>query len=315
MKKFVFLSALAILALGSQNLRAAEDIDLDICVTKSPVSALIYIAQEKEFLKKHGINAKLNIVGPAKLCHEALVAGRVDIGVVVTPNIVMAGFQTPDSGVRILKKLQDSIGNYTFVRNDRGINAPEDLKGKRIGVVIGTTSHFAFLTILDRYNIKLEDVKVVPLQAAGISPALIGGQIDAAVIWYPFPIDAIKTLGANLKELDTKDRYKYLSMLATHESFLKSHSQKIDKIDSALKEAAEWVLQNREESIAITSKATGINQEILSKIWDDDVRTSYLIDQTVMEKAVADAALIKKMDIGFRDKALPDFRAIFQHTE
>ncbi len=73
-----------------------------------------------------------------------------------------------------------------LARQDRGIKAPEDLKGKTVGITAGSSGHFFLSLFLTYHQMPMSDVKIVDLEPARLSQALIEGQVDAIVTWEPY---------------------------------------------------------------------------------------------------------------------------------
>ncbi len=71
------------------------------------------------------------------------------------------------------------------VRNGSGITAPQDLKGKKLGVPFVSTTHFHSLFALEQFGIKPSDVKILNMQPNAIAAAWERGDIDAAFVWDP----------------------------------------------------------------------------------------------------------------------------------
>lgn len=71
------------------------------------------------------------------------------------------------------------------VRDGSGINAPQDLKGKKIGVPFVSTTHFHMLFALEQFGIKPDEVRLLNMQPNQISAAWERGDIDAAFVWDP----------------------------------------------------------------------------------------------------------------------------------
>ncbi|MCP4328621.1 MAG: taurine ABC transporter substrate-binding protein [Alphaproteobacteria bacterium] len=80
------------------------------------------------------------------------------------------------------------------VRNGSGINSPQDLKGKKLGVPFVSTTHFHTLFALEQFGIEPEEVKVLNMQPNAIAAAWERGDIDAAFIWDP-ALGRIKNTG------------------------------------------------------------------------------------------------------------------------
>lgn len=71
------------------------------------------------------------------------------------------------------------------VRNGSGITAPQDLKGKKIGVPFVSTTHFHTLFALEQFGISPKEVKLLNMQPNAIAAAWERGDIDAAFVWDP----------------------------------------------------------------------------------------------------------------------------------
>ncbi len=71
------------------------------------------------------------------------------------------------------------------VRNGSGILAPQDLKGKKLGVPFVSTTHFHTLFALEQFGINPKAVKILNMQPNSIAAAWERGDIDAAFIWDP----------------------------------------------------------------------------------------------------------------------------------
>jgi taurine transport system substrate-binding protein len=71
------------------------------------------------------------------------------------------------------------------VREGSGITAPQDLRGKRLGVPFASTTHFHTLFALEQFGIDPKDVHLRHLQPPEIVEAWEKGEIDAAFVWDP----------------------------------------------------------------------------------------------------------------------------------
>ena len=72
-----------------------------------------------------------------------------------------------------------------IAKNDADINSLEDLRGKRIGVPFGATTHYALLKAIQNVGISSDDVMLFDLQPNEIVDAWRQNQIDAAFVWQP----------------------------------------------------------------------------------------------------------------------------------
>jgi len=188
-----FLVLLAALTLAAGPARA--DFPVKVGALKLTSSAPLFIGVDKGFFKEYGIDAELVFFQAAAPIATALATGQIDVGATgITAalyNIVLGGEQMwlvadkgrewpgyPLTGIVVQKDLYDG-----------GLRAIADLKGKRVGITtLGSTFHYSLGNILEKSGLKLEDVRVVPLQTMPAAiEALKGKQVDAILLPQPFP--------------------------------------------------------------------------------------------------------------------------------
>ena len=131
------------------------------------------------------------------LIAEAINAGALDIGgMSEIPPIFIAG--APGAQVRIVAVLQGDVNNQVvLVPKDSKAQAFADLKGKRIGYVKATTSHYILLRLLDEAGLKWTDIKPVALSPQDGLAAFSSGAIDAWVI-YGVVVQQARAAGARV---------------------------------------------------------------------------------------------------------------------
>lgn len=71
------------------------------------------------------------------------------------------------------------------VRTELNIQSLADLKGKRVAVPFGSTTHFSLLSALEQEGISSSDVTVLDMQPPDILAAWQRGDIDASFVWQP----------------------------------------------------------------------------------------------------------------------------------
>ncbi len=83
--------------------------------------------------------------------------------------------------------ISDGIGSAEALvaRDGTGITAVADLKGKKVGVPLGSTSHFSLMGALANAGVPASDVTVLGMSPDQIAAAWSQDQIDATFIWDP----------------------------------------------------------------------------------------------------------------------------------
>ena len=115
----------------------------------------------------------------------ALASGNVPIGVIGSTGTTAAATR----GVELeLFWILDNIGKSEalVVREGSGIEKPEDLKGKNVGVPFVSTSHFHLLVGLEQvWKVDPREVNILNMKPPQILAAWQRGDIDAAYVWPP----------------------------------------------------------------------------------------------------------------------------------
>lgn len=99
-------------------------------------------------------------------------------------------------GVEIqLIAFSDVIGKAEslIAHEGSGIETVADLKGKRIGVPIGSTAHYSLMGALQHEGIAEADVTIMSMKPDDIAAAWSQGGIDATWIWQPVQSEILKT--------------------------------------------------------------------------------------------------------------------------
>lgn len=100
------------------------------------------------------------------------------------------------SGLEIeLIAYSDVIGKAEslIAHADSGIASVADLKGKTVGVPIGSTAHYSLMGALQHEGLTEADVNIVGMKPDDIAAAWGQGSIDAAWIWQPVQSEILKT--------------------------------------------------------------------------------------------------------------------------
>lgn len=192
--KFRSLALAASLLLWSYPTHSQELKPIKIGYQTGEINVILSYALGSGLFKSNGLDVTLGQfpAGPAML--PALAADEVDIAWMGEfPAVTGYSNGLP---LEILFMERIDATNVRLVANpDAGIKALPDLKGKRLGLAIGSTSHYHTLRALEKANLKAADVTLVNLAPANMPPAYAAKQIDAAFVWEP-NVGAIERLGA-----------------------------------------------------------------------------------------------------------------------
>lgn len=122
----------------------------------------------------------------------ALASGNVPVGVLGSTGTAAAATRGVDLQ---LFWILDNIGKSEALvaRDGSGIEKPEDLKGKKVGVPFVSTSHFHLLVGLEKvWKVDPREVDILNMKPPQIVAAWQRGDIDAAYVWPPALSELVK---------------------------------------------------------------------------------------------------------------------------
>jgi aliphatic sulfonates family ABC transporter substrate-binding protein len=144
------------------------------------------IAESEDLFKKAGANVTIRKFDSGKTTRDAMIAGRIDIGVIgATPFVVGAAKgELVAIGIALYGAKTLSIVGGTKA----GIKSVKDLKGRKVGSQLGSATDFVFQNkILPKFGLSKADVQVVNVTFQNHISALAAGSIDAFAGVEPFP--------------------------------------------------------------------------------------------------------------------------------
>lgn len=116
--------------------------------------------------------------------NEAFASGTQDVGVmgnVPTLSAAAAGQDRKILGVAYNGEKTEAL----LVSKDSSVTSPEELKGKKIGLVIGSIAQDFAERVLEKEGIQDDEVEFVNLSSIEQQNALATGQVDAIAVWQP----------------------------------------------------------------------------------------------------------------------------------
>ncbi|MDQ3851829.1 MAG: ABC transporter substrate-binding protein [Thermoproteota archaeon] len=257
--------------------------------------------------------------GPSAI--EALFANQIDV-TYIGPNPAINGYvQSNGEALRIISG-SASGGAVFVVRNDSGINSPQDLANKKFSSPqLGNTQDVALRNYLldNGYNTKDKggNVDVIPARTADIVSMMTKKDIDGA--WVPEPWGAKLIKETNAKVLvDERDLWPNGQFVTAHiiarTDYLEENPDVIKKLLEAQIDETNWVNDNPDGALQIFNeeldKLTG--KVIPEDEYREGMSRLELTFDPVKEslfKSANDA-----FDIGFLGKTRPDLSRIYDLT-
>jgi sulfonate transport system substrate-binding protein len=227
--------------------------------------------------------------GPPML--EAVNAGAVDIGGV--GNAPPAFAAAAGSKIKIVASYRTGLpGQAVIVPRGSAIKSPADLRGKKIAVAKGSSSHYHLLTVLTRAGLSLSDIQPQYLQPADALAALSTGRIDAWAIWDPYTAQAERQEGARILVDGTGyvngDSFYVAGDKALHD---KARTAALRDFVGRIQRAHAWVNAHPEPWARAYAQLTGLPYAVTLNAVKRDTNQDHPIDAATIagEQQLADA--------------------------
>jgi NitT/TauT family transport system substrate-binding protein len=257
--------------------------------------------------------------GPSAI--EALFAGAIDM-TYVGPNPAINGYVRSNGIALRVVAGAASGGASLVVRNDAGINKPEDFHGKRVASPqFGNTQDVALRNWIKSHGLKTNDkggdVQIVPLANPDQLTLFLKKDLDAA--WAPEPW-ATRLIHEGNGRLFVDERSLWpngqfvIGLLVVHTKFLAAHPDLVKKWIGAHVDLTEWINAHQPEA---------------KKLLNDQIQreTGKALAPTILEEAFSrmqvtydplhaalNTAAQQAFDDGFLGRQMPDLSHLYDLT-
>ncbi|HMA81595.1 MAG TPA: ABC transporter substrate-binding protein [Candidatus Binatia bacterium] len=225
-----------------------------IAVGAASVASLpTWVAQDGGYFAREGVPAELIYIRGGPQTMSALVSGEVPFAQIYGGALIAAGLTGAD--VVIVAGLINSP--FFSIITTKGIDKPEDLRGKKIGIsTFGSATDFALRLALKKWRLKA-DSEVTILQMRGVPeilPAMASRALQGGVLSPPTNMMAIR---AGYKELAYLPQigisFQHTS-LATSRRYLERNRPTALKVMRAYRGAIERIKADKAFTVRTLSK-------------------------------------------------------------
>ncbi len=246
----------------------------------------VRVALKKGWFEEEGLNVQLLQFGNGAYEMDGFLGGQIDMGYLgAAPALTKSINQ--DIGITILAAVNlegSAIMVHKGEYDDGRIVDLSDLAGKRIyHPGPSTVQNFILRLALNQSGMSIDDVSLETArpQDMGIS---LSPESPAFIAWEPFP---------SLAEYDGLAVPLLLSgeiwpghpccVVASSNSFLQEHPDRVQKVISVHKRAEEWIVQNPIDALAIAVDWLGAEEEAVETAFNRIIY-DYTLNRTGLER-------------------------------
>jgi len=292
-----FLTATASLVWGQGPVSIAA-------VATTPQPALLDIALERGFFRSEGLDVQRIVAPTGKHALDMMLAGEVDLAVAAETPIMAAIVGGRDVAV-IAGIFKSDKSEMIIARKDAGIAKPADLKGKRVGLTMGTSQAFFFDIFLARHGIPRKAVTMVDMKPKEYTRAFQAEKLAAIVTSIPRAPGLKKQMGDRAVVFYGEGFYSETYNLVATRKFAAREAESLKKILKALYRAEKFALEKPAAAQDVVARTTGVDVELVRGFWPD-LRLRLGLDQTLIANLEHQARWSIRNKL-IKNVPLPDF--------
>jgi len=275
-----------------------------------PQSALIWIAEAEGYFRQVGLDPDVKWHTAGKLAADALEAGESDV--VICADFVLVTKSFANTGLRALATVSEADDVRVIGRRDRSVTNAAALKGKRIGVTLGSGGEFFLGRLLAFNNIETRDATLVDLPPQAMVGEITKGALDAAVTWPPAVVEIKERLGENGVMFDAQGGQRYFFLLVSTKEWIDAKPALADRMVKALLLAAQWAAANPDKVRALVSHRTGISEEWLKQV-GSNAHLDVGLPQALLVAMEGEARWAVRKGL-VQNRPMPDFSEVIDST-
>jgi NitT/TauT family transport system substrate-binding protein len=273
--KFVLLILLANIPTACAELQATPSPNppLRIEFTQWWGDYTLLVAQENGYFEDYGVQVEPVYYDVYSDTYPDLAAGQIDGALIAVGDIININRDAPMKVVAIM----DDGGADSIVTGPE-INSIQDLKGKTVGVLIGTQYELMISEMLRSANMSMSDVTLVEVNPEDASEALKSNQVQAVYTWEPHLSEAVSN--GNKIIYPTEKMRLFPDMIVFRKSIVDERPEDVRAFLKAWFKTVEYRMQHQGETRDIAAKYLGVSpEEVLP---DDNLKIHTLDDNKML---------------------------------
>jgi NitT/TauT family transport system substrate-binding protein len=239
-----------------------------IAVPLVPHAGLIHIASARGFFLDRGLGVTLLLQSYGKAALAELLRGHADLAVAADVPVVVEILKgAPLSIVASVANASNELA--VLGRIDRGIRTPGDLRGRRVGVTLGTSGEYFLWAFLVRNRIAPQSLQLIDLPPSRLIESLRDDLVDGIAAWQPVRHEAELAFGDLIVSLQAPDAYAQNYILVGQRDYVQAHQQELRHVVRALLDAEAFVNADPQRAKEALAGLLKLSPATLDPSWRD----------------------------------------------
>ena len=271
---------------------------LTLAVSAGPVSLPIYVAEARGFFKDEGLDLRLRECASGRECYQWLADGGVDVA--TAAELIVATGRAAHRELAIIATISTSSYQIKLVaRRSAQIAEVPQIRGKRIGTVLGSSAQYFLDNWLVFNDIDPDSVTIVGLPPERIVSALEGRAVDAVAIWEPLASTAALALAGDAVTFVSPRVYTQHFNLVSARPTIERRDADIARLLRALQRAQRSIQDEPDKARALLAERLHLAATLTATVMENqDYRLR--LDQSLVSTMQGEARWAARADGGAR---------------
>ena len=245
-----FAIGLGFAALVSQ---ATAQNTVRIGVGVDPSFTTWWVAKDRGFFAKYNVNAEILQFSGGPDLADATMAGEMDFGSSGTATW-MPRFVRSDA-LLIVGTMATSTDNFKMAAH-KSIKTLEDLKGKKLGTIAGSTIDYLWALVAQKLNVPESALDLIPVTPPELPAALDRGDVQAFFSWEPWPSKSVEISGKDKVHILASSGdvgYFQSFVVVGNKKFIQAHPDLTVRMLAAMRDASDYLATEHAEAIKVAA--------------------------------------------------------------
>jgi NitT/TauT family transport system substrate-binding protein len=256
------LVAAAALLLATVTAAQAQLTKMTIATGVDPAFSQFYVAKEGGIFEKNGLDVTIN-TGPSG---SAMIPFLVNNQVQAAYGSDLAGVINHQVDANIV-----AVADGTYLVKwlsviGRNVGDLADLKGKKVGIAMGTGSEIFWRRVVEKRGWKVADFQMVNVEAPEMLAATERGDIDGFAVWEPWPTRTLMAVKGT-KVLQTAEGiYNNINFVYMNRGWIEQNKAIAEKFMASLVQANDLIEKDRPATARMVAKFLKMPLELATEL-------------------------------------------------
>ena len=233
----------------------------------SDANLVFLVAENQHYFTQNGINFNFQTYETGPAVEADLLNNKIDIAGTAEYPVVTSALA--NNSISVITSISQSYVVALVALNDEGITDISDLKGKKIGVTLGSILEFYLGRFLNLNGMSLGDVTLVNTAPAQDAVAIANGSVDAVVTYQPYENQLFEQYPSGTVSWPLQSGQAVFSVLTCRDDWIQQNPELIERFLKSLAQSETFIAEHPTQAKAILQQTYNYDSSYVNTVWPD----------------------------------------------